>query len=508
MRLRSPVDWLSKAWPFRSGSDQRARRSADQRRRTNIMESMDFSGLTLEEVLSLEPGLLATKLHIVSLRSFREMVGDDWERLSDRVTMIVDGVMRRFLGPKGLYTRHGDDTFVLGFSALPEEEGRRLAVQVVNELMHRLIGERFVGAQICLAELDLEDILDDDGALDLEALDAKIDAAEPVAVDAVLLPASPQAIDDVNWHALEPDEGPAQTRGAAVGQPDSTAKLGPRWVPLVWPPSVENRPSWAQDLAFSPRDALPDGIEIVFRPTWNTRWQAIDVYASLARRRRRDGRVVERGLLPRPIRPRQSANLDFALLHTGLSQLTVAIEERRGCLLIAPIRFATLQAPYWATIAGILRSVPDAMRMRYLMIEVTHIPKVANAEHMLGLAAMLRPLCRDVLARTDVRTPRFALLASLQPAAVGCDLSTLPADSDIPEALTAFAESAGRQRFYTFGINDRSALAAASILGARYINGEALLGDFPEPRGRIEFDGGIMSGGRPANIMDARPIAP
>ena len=497
MRLRSPVEWLSNAWPFRGGDDQRTRRQAEPRRRANLMETMDFSGLTLEEVLSLEPGLLATKLHIVSLRSFREMVGDEWDRLSDRIGMIVDGVMRRFLGPKGLYTRHGDDTFVLGFTTMPEEEGRRQAVLVVNELMHRLIGERFVGAQICLAEVDPDDILDADGNLDVEALDARIAAAKPV--DTSPPPESLTSGDGGDAHGWVPAD-PAVAKPdpslALIERTDAIVESGPRWVPLVWPPSGEDCPAWAQDLAMGPLDALPDGIEIVFRPTWNARWQAIDVYTCLARRRGADGRVVERRLLQRPVRPRQSANLDFALLHTGLSQLSAAIEQRRGCLLIAPLRFATLQAPYWTTVARILRSVPDAMRMRYLMLEVINVPKAAKSEHMVGLASMLRPLCRDVLVRTDFAEPRFPLLASLQPAAVGCDLATLGATAAVPEALEAFAESAGRQRFYVWGAGNKAALAVATILGARYINGAALLADFAEPMGRIELPNGPMGSER------------
>ena len=496
MRLRSPVEWLSNAWPFRGGEDQRTRRQAEPRRRANMMETMDFSGLTLEEVLSLEPGLLATKLHIVSLRSFREMVGDEWDRLSDRVSMIVDGVMRRFLGPKGLYTRHGDDTFVLGFTTIPEEEGRRQAVLVVNELMHRLIGERFVGAQICLAEVDPDDILDADGNLDMEALDARIAAAEPVAT--IGAPAGPQVEENGGvsaWVAVELADAKPDQHTDPVDQAGANAAVGPRWVPLVWPPSGDDSPAWAQDLGLNPLDALPEGIEIVFRPTWNARWQAVDVYTCLARQRRPDGRVVEHGLLPRPVRPRQSANLDFALLHHGLTQLTAAVEQRRGCLLIAPLRFATLQAPYWTTVAGILRSVPDAMRMRYLMLEVINIPKAAKSEHMVGLASMLRPLCRDILARTSMAKPSFPLLASLQPAAVGFDLATLGTNDAVPEALETFAESAGRQRFYVWGAVDRAALAASAILGARYINGPALLADCAQPMGRLELPNGLISPG-------------
>jgi hypothetical protein len=493
MRLRAPVDWLSHAWPFRAGEDGKAK--APRRRRTSRLENMDFSNLTLEALLKLEPGLMATKLHIVTLRSFRVMVGEEWPRLVERVGMIVDGVMRRYLGPKGLYSRYGEDTFILGFTTLSEEEGRRQAVLVVNELMQRLIGERFVGAQICLAEADAKDILDADGQLDPDAMETRIAEAEPVAEAAPAgdADAAGDGEEAVGWTERPPDADRPEARLVPVEQKHAEAEAGPRWVPLVWPPEGQDRPAWAEELSVGALDALPDGIEIVFRPVWNARWQAIDAYACVARRRMPDGRTVEHGLLPKPVRPRMSANLDFATLHAGLTRLAVAIERRQGSLLVVPLRFATLQAPHWAILAGILRAIPDATRMRYLVLEVVNVPKAAKPEHMVGLAAMLRPLCRDILVRTALGDPRFGLMAHLQPAAVGCDLAALAPGAAAPEALQAFAEAAGRQRFYAWGAGNGTAVAAAVALGARFVNGSAIMPDAPEPQGRIELPDGPLS---------------
>lgn len=494
MRLRDPVAWLSNAWPFRADDRAKAKPKAAPRRRTSLIESMDFSGLTLEEILRLEPGLLATKLHIVTLRSFRGMVGEEWPRLVERVGMIVDGVMRRYLGPKSLYTRYGEDTFILGFTTLSEEDGRRQAVLVVNELMQRLIGDRFVGAQICLAEVYPEEVLDADGKLDTEAMESRIAAAAPPeAAERETAATGAKADRAEGWSAAEPAASRPEARLVPLEPPPAKADTAPRWVPLSWPPEGEDRPAWAEDLDLSLPDALPDGIEIVFRPVWTARWRAIDAYGCVARRRGPDGRPTTHGLLPKPLRPGQSANLDFALLHTGLTRLAAAIERRQGSLLVVPLRFATLQAPYWTTMARILKAVPDAMRMRYLVLEVYDIPKPAKPDHMLGLSSMLRPLCRDILARTSVAQPRFDLLASLQPAAVGCDLGRTGAHAAVPQALERFAEAAGRQAFYVWGAANRTALAAAVALGARHVSGPALMADLPEPQGRLELPDGPLS---------------
>ncbi|MCA8908917.1 MAG: hypothetical protein KDA64_13655, partial [Rhodospirillaceae bacterium] len=113
---------------------------AEHHHEPSLIESADFSNLTLEEVLRREPGALSVTLHIVTLRAFKEVVAAEWARYARNVELICDGVFRRHLEVRHVYSLHGDDTFILSFADLPEAEATRRAAVIANELMHRLVG--------------------------------------------------------------------------------------------------------------------------------------------------------------------------------------------------------------------------------------------------------------------------------------------------------------------------------------------------------------------------------
>lgn len=455
--------------------------AAPRTRAPTALETLDFSWLTLDEVLRSEPGLLATKLHVITLRQFRESIGEEWDRLADRVGMIADGVVRRFLGPKNVFGRYSDDTFILSFSALSESEGRRQAVLVANELMHRLIGERFAGAQILVTEVDTEVLLDGEGGLSNALLEEALSEAEPVemfnqrfetgilptlvAIDGSKVGA---AADDLSAGTIDPRD-----RSQRPDKPD------PVWVPLVWPPEELKRRLPEQSLKVRPGETVPEGIDILFRPTWTARWQMVDAYLALPRRRAGRPPAAGESALPRDASAGARANLDYALLFAALKELSRAVEAGRAATFICPIRFATLVPPFWTTVPEVLRCFSDATRQRHLLLEVTHIPQAATAEHMMGLARMIRPLCRDILVRTDLARPRIAELGAARPAAIGAAMppgrTMGAADSG---AINAFVTAAGNHRVYVWDIAERAVLESAMADPAvGYANGPALSAD-------------------------------
>lgn len=142
---------------------------------------MDFSFLALRDILSSSTGVIATKLHIITLRRFREAIGASaWNRFVRTVHSIAEGVIRRHLGRANLCGRAADDTFVLSFNALPEIEARRMVRIIAADLMQKLIGDRFQGAQIMVTEIDAATIIMEGQRVDEAALDAAIDSARAV----------------------------------------------------------------------------------------------------------------------------------------------------------------------------------------------------------------------------------------------------------------------------------------------------------------------------------------
>lgn len=475
-------------WSTQDDADSLAEAEGAKRTRPpTALETLDFSWLTLDEVLQSHPGLLATRLHIITLRQFRESIGDEWEQYIDRIGMIADGVVRRLLGPKNYFSRYSEDTFILSFSALSEEEGRRQAVLLANELMHRLIGERFASAQICVSEIDTEVLVDGKGGLQEILVDEAVTEAEPiqffeerfeslsktelVAMDPLGSKGSDGTLDDVH-------EG-----GNSIADKEP---FDPVWVPLVWPPEELKRRLPKEHLVVKPGETVPEGIEILFRPTWTARWQMVDAYLAQPRRST-DGRsVTGDAALPRGASTGQLANLDYALLYATLAELTRAVEAKKAATFICPIRFSTLVPPYWATIPEVLRCFSDAIRQRNLLIEITHIPPTVGADHMTSIAGKIRPFCRDILFRTMLDNPRVPIIGVAQPAAIGCRFARGHGDAPNLSALATFVDAAKPHRVYLWGITDPSILNAALVdPSVSLVNGPVLADDKAESEGSL-----------------------
>ena len=474
-------------------------------REPSALESQDFSWLTLDEVLSSHPGLLATRLQIITLRQFRESIGDEWDRHCERVGMIADGVVRRRLGPKNYFGRYSDDTFILSFSSLSDVEGRHQAVLVANELMHRLIGERFAGAQICVSEIDTEVLVDGKGGLQSVLVDEAVSEAEPVAEFMQRFDASPKP-------DLVVIEGDGRARlpvdlydlgAGADGGTGGAPKPEPEWVPLIWPPEALKRRLSPEHLEVKPGENVPEGVEILFRPTWTARWQMVDAYLAQPRRKGRSGSLTGDAALPRNAATGQLANLDYALLYASLAELTRAVESKRAATFICPVRFSTLVAPYWATLREVLSCFSEAICRRNLLIEVTHIPNAAAADHMIKLARQIRPLCRDILVRTKLDKPRAEIVGAAQPAAIGCRLTRKSGQVPDINSLSAFVEAVGAQKVYFWGAADWDILSAAVANPAVSLaNGPSLADDMAESAGSFTMP---KSGPKSGPVPDAVP---
>ena len=473
---------------LRDGEDRHDHAAAGGHR--SLIDTVDFSDLTLEEILKTEPGLLAVRLHVLTLRRFKEMIADDWSRYADKVALISDGVFRRFLGPRQIFGHHGDDTFILSFADLDPVQGRHLAVTIANELMHRLIGDRFAGAQICVGEVDRDALLAADGEIDVEAIEQAVTESEPIDLDQNGAAGRSAEPPSGAWQALDAPDGSKAQPVLVATAPSATRSGGgaPEWRSLSWPPGGKREDRYIDPGSLDQPARLPEGIGLAFRPTWSTRWCRVTAYLCLPTREADGRRRIGHAVLPDGAGPDVAADLDFALVFGALAQILESIEARHGTMLIVPVRFATFQAPYWNTLSHILREFSDAARMRYLTLEVTDIPRAATGDHLIGLGQMARPLCRDLLLRTSVSAAMVDRLRLASPTAVGCAVPSRQrhAGKAVLAAARQFAKSAPDLRTYWWGVGERSAVQSLGEAGAQYVNGPAIGPDLPLPSGDFE----------------------
>ncbi|KAF0115528.1 MAG: hypothetical protein FD149_1578 [Rhodospirillaceae bacterium] len=189
-----------------------------------------FEGVsqTIENILKEEAARFgANKIHIISLTDFRTALGTRWQRLSLKVMLIGESVIQRHIGPGHLYSRQGEDTFLLVFRNIPPHEAHRRTVLIANDLGHRLVGAAFsdLSAQIRIAEINAAQLLTPEGTIDgtvlatVAATGTTVDLTRPDTA-----PVSARSSEELNV----PSAG-ARHSSAPLASAASTSDKAPQW---------------------------------------------------------------------------------------------------------------------------------------------------------------------------------------------------------------------------------------------------------------------------------------
>lgn len=467
LRLTEPFSSLRRMFRDEDEDDQdpnRKRKSGNWK-----IESMDFSFLTLDEILKSEPSLLGETLHIITLRKFREALGDEWGRYVEKVQLIAESVVRRHVGRKGTAGREGDDTFVLSFASLPREEGARLAADIATDFMKILIGDRFADAPIGVGEVSRDRIIRGDGTVDAEALERAIADARSMRLDETGTLVATQE-EEADGFLRAPDQvGASAAKGDWKKDKRARRRDEPRWQPLRWPPMGLARPEALTIPPIDPEDMLPDDMEVAYRAVWSRRNGSVDTFRILPMRSGRLG--IARVLTPNAS-PVAHANLDLALVYMALEQIERGIEARRPIHMIVPVRYTTTLAPVGILLDQVLRYFPDPARARHLMIELIDLPAGIDREALAATVGRLQGLSRDVLLRANGRVPLDTLVAA-RPGAIGWMLGGR-AGAEAGTFIDSLAGLLKGTRLYLWGVPPGQPLAAARKAEAIFVNADAI----------------------------------
>ena len=159
--------------PTRDRSSDDAMRNLQAR-----LNDTDFTFLTFEELIRERAVPDGTQLQILSLRSFKEALDDAWTDVAHTVLLAAENTISLRLRPADICTRESDDTFLFEFASKQPKEARTKVEEITTALMTCLIGDRFAGVRVQLAEIDVQEILSESGELDPEKLDAVIRHAD------------------------------------------------------------------------------------------------------------------------------------------------------------------------------------------------------------------------------------------------------------------------------------------------------------------------------------------
>lgn len=423
---------------------------------------MDFSFLTLEDMVRERRIPPDSMLNIMTLRKFKDAIDDEWPQYADKIHRTAENVISQRMGRRDSVAREADDTYIFCFYSLGTQDARHQVETITSDLMTVLVGDRYKGIKLAVGEAPLHAVLDESGAIDRGKVNAVIDAAVVVPWpddtaaprdrrDDWLPPGDLEFVSDDDAEEPPEQDGPAAARGID-------------WTPLVWPPTDERRRR-PVDL---PLDALeyrlPDGLELGYWPAWDARREVVDTYVATALATDPDGRRQSYTASGNDASVR-----DVALLFATLEQIQRNIEARHRLHMVVPIGFNTLILPGLATVKAILRHFPDAARARHLIIEITDVPQRPNPKDLGALRRLLSALCRDTIVRLGVHGPSRSAIETLGPGAV-----SLQRCRSLREPMPDGAAFANGRRLCFWGIDDKSMLAPAIRAQPWLVGGDAV----------------------------------
>jgi GGDEF domain-containing protein len=87
----------------------------------------------------------AGKMSLIGLDSIKAELGDRWESMAERARLVAEQVISRRMAPNDVYAPFDEDSFLILFADLSEEQAAIKLTVIANEIHERLLGE--VGLQ-------------------------------------------------------------------------------------------------------------------------------------------------------------------------------------------------------------------------------------------------------------------------------------------------------------------------------------------------------------------------
>lgn len=415
----------------------------------------------------------AGRLRVVSLADFREAVGAKWPRLSDKVAMIAEAVIRRHIGTGNVFRRQGEDLWLMAFLNGDSAQARDAANAIARDLSHHLLGESCVHGERPLAvaaHVAAAAILGDDGVLDERRVCRAIEDSR-----SLLEADGDKAARAVAWRPLPRPEGPCRPR-------------------IDWQVLRRDRPQAVPDEAWSGVPPLPPDarLRLLWRPTWVAEGEAISAYCARVLRFDGDGAEPLEGPLAYPADdPASAARLDRFIAAAALDDLRRAHAAGQRPSVIMPLSWSTL-ARHGAQLLQPFAEIGEAMRRDWVRIEVFRIPDDVSDDELEAVRDLARRLCGEALLRLRLGSPLMERIGELGAVHVGLDLSELRpsermSDDTLLSALESLHDSAGHAgaRCYLWGARRRRVVGGVVRNGFEMVNGPGLMRDVGAPAGVV-----------------------
>ncbi|HSV28803.1 MAG TPA: hypothetical protein VLL76_04575, partial [Candidatus Omnitrophota bacterium] len=244
-------------------------------------------------------------------------------------------------------------------------------------------------------------------------------------------------------------------------------------------------------------DALLDGdrplppdtrLSMLWRPTWSAAGEVIGVYRAYIQRHDADNETPLEGTQAYSDSGATAQALDRFGIAATMRAFRAAEADGHGAVLVLPIHWATLHAQLRMELLAPMADVTAASRKARLVVELFGIPGRVTSDEVAESIQTLRPLCREVVLRSQLGAVNGLAAARSGASMVGVDLADLGPSERIDDdhllaRLLEFRTQAAQAGMGSFvwGARRRKVVMGTVTGGFSMVNGPALMKDIARP---------------------------
>lgn len=416
-----------------------------QQRRARVYWDDDVT-LTLQNLVRETETKASGKLQVISLASFRESIGELWERYQSRIIMIAETSIARRIGRGNNFIVFDEDSWLLLFSRANEAQAQQRADTIAAAIGEKLMGARFAFEDMPLPEsarLGLANVLNEDGTINLEAVRAEVDKIKA-------------------HHRLMAPIPKSAARKAKEGKP-----AGKRTV-------VRSRPLPASSPPAPPPVPAPEEpshiteLKLLFRPAWTAASQSVDTFHFRA--------YTPEGV---NVTDDETAALNSAtaldLVRTGLKAFTDMRAAELPFLFVLPLPIGAFSTGALGEAQKLIAAIPRGDRLTHLRLDLRRLPR-ATPEKLVALRELFRSHVQGIMFPINPFTSPDAMLA-IDHISYTADVSRESGctDTKMFDALLMLKNRAGARPVAVTGLRKRSHLTRAVGAGVAEVSGAALM---------------------------------
>ena len=528
-----PRNLLSRLLDYLNGPEptehQRSRTETIKRPEAEISSPEQF-GERVGRIFAEQHPVAGGKIQVLNLRPLHERYKDRWSRLADLIHRHVANILKRRLSPQDAFTRNADDTYLIVFANLSEDEARLKCAVLAHEIMDKLQGadseatnvsiqtrvttlsgdvgleaaEAVEQVNLALGEqtppsIQMADLPGRQTRDPLTELFSSIEK-ELHALDASAISRNPAAV-QIDMHRLCELLYRAEDELAAIARdPVAPVAASPDWTSVLRGKAktmlnavdqIRTAIEAQTGVPAIPSSSDKAVLDFLYKPIWQARRGVVTTYRCELKIEMGGSELLHDDPMPEEDGVVIANAMDCLVLRRAVRDLATGVEERRPTVVIIPVHYLTIARPTMSsTYLRTLHTIPEKLRS-FIVWEVLDAPTGTWNAQIFPVLSILKRFGRAVILRVSISSSALKELSAIGVHAAGLDLRSYDdSDRSLNEKIERFAslaEKAGMQCFL-YGVASLAMANSAIAAGFDYIAGDVIAAQVKFPAGVVPTD--------------------